>query len=85
MGGPARAALARVSSLAGFDAELAAMRERLPEFVPYPGGVVEGPRGRAGAPRRPHLPEGWLDSPHLTQAQRAELLAYMAYFCRINF
>lgn len=75
VGGPARAALARVSSLAGLDAELAAMRERLPESVPYPGGAVEGPRGRAGAPRRPHLPEGWLDSPHLTQAQRAELLA----------
>ena len=74
VGGPARAALARVSTLAGLDAELAAMRERLPESVPYPGGAVEGPRGRAGAPRRPHLPEGWLDSPHLTQAQRAELL-----------
>ena len=74
VGGPARAALARVSSLAGLDAELAAMRERLPESVPYPGGAVEGPRGRAGAPKRPHLPEGWLDSRHLTQAQRAELL-----------
>ena len=75
VGGPARVVLVRVFSLAGLDAELAAMRERLPESVPYPGGAVEGPRGRAGAPRRPHLPEGWLDSPYLTQAQRAELLA----------
>ena len=75
VGGPARAALARVSSLAGLDAELAAMRERLPESVPYPGGAVEGPRGRAGAPKRPHLPEGWLDSPYLTDGQRAGLLA----------
>ena len=75
VGGPARAALARVSTLAGLDAELAAMRERLPESVPYPGGAVEGPRGRAGAPKRPHLPEGWLDSPYLTDGQRAGLLA----------
>ena len=75
VGGPARAALARVSTLAGLDAELAAMRERLPESVPYPGGAVEGPRGRAGAPKRPHLPEGWLASPYLTDGQRAGLLA----------
>ena len=41
--------------------------------MPYPGQAVEGPRGRAGAPRRPHLPDGWLDSPYLSPDQRALL------------
>ena len=28
---------------------------------PYPGAAAEGQRGRAGSPKRPSLPEGWLD------------------------
>ena len=32
-----------------------------------------GPRGRAGGEKTPHLPEGWLDSPFLTDAERANL------------
>ena len=50
------------------------MRARLPEAVPYPGETVEGPRGRAGSPRRPHLPDGWLDSPCLSEEHRRLLL-----------
>lgn len=74
VGGQARGDLMRVSSLAELDEALAVMRARLPEVVPYPGETVEGPRGRAGAPKRPHLPDGWLDSPYLTEEQREGLL-----------
>nr|WP_275669541.1 tRNA dihydrouridine synthase DusB [Actinomyces procaprae] len=73
VGGAARAELMRVSSLTELDAALARMRERLPEQVPFPGSAAEGPRGRAGSPRRPHLPDGWLDSPCLGEADRALL------------
>nr|WP_073331577.1 tRNA dihydrouridine synthase DusB [Actinomyces glycerinitolerans] len=73
VGGAARAELMRVSSLTELDAALARMRERLPAQVPFPGAAAEGPRGRAGSPRRPHLPDGWLDSPYLGPADRALL------------
>ncbi|MCL3776542.1 MULTISPECIES: tRNA dihydrouridine synthase DusB [unclassified Actinomyces] len=74
VGGAARDALMRVGTLEELHEALAAMRARLPEVVPYPGETVEGPRGRAGSPKRPHLPEGWLDSPYLTEEQRVLLL-----------
>lgn len=74
VGGQARGDLMKVSSLAELDAGLEAMRARLPEQVLYPGETVEGPRGRAGTPKRPHLPDGWLDSPYLSQDQRVLLL-----------
>ena len=73
VGSAARAGLMRVSDLDELDDRLAAMRERLPRQVPYPGAAVEGPRGRAGAPKRPHLPEGWLDSHYLSDEHRAAL------------
>lgn len=57
-GGDARRALALVDSLADLDAKLA----DLDLDAPYPGEAAEGKRGRAGAPKVPHLPEGWLDS-----------------------
>ena len=63
-----------VSTLPDLHEALTAMRSRLPEDVPYPGGTIEGPRGRAGTPKRPRLPDGWLDSPFLTEEQRALLL-----------
>ena len=74
MGGRARDALMQVSTLPDLHEALTAMRSRLPEDVPYPGGTIEGPRGRAGTPKRPRLPDGWLDSPFLTEEQRALLL-----------
>jgi nifR3 family TIM-barrel protein len=58
VGGDTRARLATVSSLAEIDDLLAT----LDLDAPYPGAAAEGQRGRAGSPKRPALPEGWLDS-----------------------
>ncbi|HOT32940.1 MAG TPA: tRNA dihydrouridine synthase DusB, partial [Rhodoglobus sp.] len=33
----------------------------------------EGQRGRAGTPKSPSLPQGWLDSRELQETHRAEL------------
>ncbi len=74
VGGRARNELMQVSSLAGLHDALKQVRARLPEVVSYPGEQVEGPRGRAGSPKRPHLPDGWLDSPLLSSQQRVLLL-----------
>ena len=61
VGGETRAALATASSLAEID-DLLATLER---DAPYPGAAAEGQRGRAGTPKRPALPDGWLDSREL--------------------
>lgn len=58
VGGETRAQLATVSSLAEIDALLAT----LDLDAPYPGAAAEGQRGRAGTPKRPVLPDGWLAS-----------------------
>ncbi|NYE20532.1 tRNA dihydrouridine synthase DusB [Microbacterium immunditiarum] len=58
VGGDTRARLATVSSLAEIEELLAT----LDLDAPYPGAAAEGQRGRAGSPKRPALPEGWLDS-----------------------
>ena len=54
-------ALATASSLAEIDELLAT----LDLDAPYPGAAAEGQRGRAGTPKRPALPDGWLDSREL--------------------
>ncbi len=69
VGSQARAQLALVESLAGFDA----LVEQLDGAQPYPGAPAEGPRGRAGTPRSVALPDGWLDSRELDLAGVAEL------------
>ena len=69
VGGELRRALGLVSSLAELDDLLA----QLDLDQPYPGAAAEGPRGRAGSPKKPHLPYGWLDSRDLDEAFRAEL------------
>ncbi|WP_242496342.1 tRNA dihydrouridine synthase DusB [Xylanimonas protaetiae] len=61
VGGEARHALALVSSLA----ELRELLDALGD-APYPGKDAEGQRGRAGTPKTPHLPYGWLDSRDLS-------------------
>ncbi|HWV78102.1 MAG TPA: tRNA dihydrouridine synthase DusB, partial [Isoptericola sp.] len=69
VGGDARHALAMVSTLAE-------LRERLDALdleQGYPGEDAEGPRGRAGSPKQPHLPYGWLDSRDLDAAFEAKL------------
>ena len=58
VGGDTRAGLATASSLAEIDDLLAT----LDLDAPYPGAAAEGQRGRAGTPKRPALPDGWLDS-----------------------
>ncbi|MBN9214639.1 MAG: tRNA dihydrouridine synthase DusB [Microbacterium sp. SCN 70-200] len=56
VGGDTRAALATASTLAEIDDLLAT----LDRDAPYPGAAAEGQRGRAGTPKRPALPDGWL-------------------------
>ena len=58
VGGELRAALATASSLAEIDDLLATMDLD----APYPGAAAEGQRGRAGTPKRPALPDRWLDT-----------------------
>jgi nifR3 family TIM-barrel protein len=69
VGGEIRAALATVSSLAEIDDLLSA----LDLDAPYPGAAAEGQRGRAGTPKRPALPEHWLDSRDLATAESCAL------------
>ncbi|WP_249353671.1 tRNA dihydrouridine synthase DusB [Microbacterium sp. 2FI] len=61
VGGDTRARLATVSTLAEIDELLATLELE----APYPGAAAEGQRGRAGTPKRPALPDGWLDSRQL--------------------
>ncbi|MCR2765185.1 tRNA dihydrouridine synthase DusB [Microbacterium sp. zg.B48] len=58
VGGDTRAALATASTLEEIDALLATLDLE----APYPGAPAEGQRGRSGTPKRPALPDGWLDS-----------------------
>ena len=69
VGGDTRARLATASSLAEIDDLLAT----LDLDAPYPGAAAEGQRGRAGSPKKPALPEGWLNSRELDGASRAEV------------
>lgn len=70
-----RRAFAMVSSLAEIDDLVG----QLDADAPYPGAAAEGQRGRAGTPKRPHLPEGWLDSRDLDSADRADVTAAEAH------
>lgn len=69
VGGDARSRLALVSTLK----ELREILDTLDLDAPYPGEVAEGQRGRAGRPKRPHLPEGWLDHRDIDEALNARL------------
>ncbi|WP_291044583.1 tRNA dihydrouridine synthase DusB [Herbiconiux sp.] len=66
-----RASLSTVGSLDEMDEILAT----LDWSEPYPGRDAEGPRGRAGSPKKPALPENWLASRDLERAGRADLAA----------
>lgn len=48
---------------------------QLDQSLPYPGEASEGPRGRAGSAKKVHLPEQWLDSQELNDAQREMIKA----------
>ncbi|GAB3249106.1 tRNA dihydrouridine synthase [Arthrobacter pigmenti] len=71
VGGDLRAKLAMVSSLA----ELAGLLDQLDPQVPYPGADAEGPRGRAGSPKKTALPEGWLQQRSLNAGHQAAIAA----------
>lgn len=71
VGGDLRRSMAKVETLA----QLRELLSTLDRDMPYPGADAEGPRGRAGAPKRPHLPEGWLDSQELNEEQKAQIYA----------
>jgi nifR3 family TIM-barrel protein len=69
VGGDTRAALATASTLDEIDRLL----DTLDRAAPYPGAAAEGQRGRAGTPKRPALPDGWLDSRALGEAASCAL------------
>ena len=70
VGGDLRARLATVESLAQLDELLGT----LDWSMPYPGEGAEGPRGRAGTPKNPALPDGWLTSQELVGDDRDTLV-----------
>lgn len=69
VGGDVRHRLAMVATLA----ELDALLDELDLDLPYPGEAAEGQRGRQGTPRRPALPDHWLDSRELDEGFRRAL------------
>ena len=69
VGGDLRSSLAVASSLAEIDDLLA----QLDHSAPYPGAAAEGQRGRSGHPKRPALPQGWLDSREMAEDATSEL------------
>lgn len=66
IGGALRTQLVAVESLA----QLEELLGQLDQSVGYPGEAAEGPRGRAGSPKKVHLPEDWLASQELNEDQR---------------
>ena len=70
VGGDLRAKLAMVETLQPLDDLLGT----LPMEQDYPGEAAEGPRGRAGSPKRTALPDGWLASNELSPLQKTTLL-----------
>jgi nifR3 family TIM-barrel protein len=62
VGGEARRSLGLVESLA----QLRGLLDGLDLEAPYPGEDAEGARGRQGTPKRPAVPEGWLDTREIT-------------------
>ncbi|MCS6551277.1 tRNA dihydrouridine synthase DusB [Curtobacterium flaccumfaciens pv. flaccumfaciens] len=71
IGSDVRAGLAMASSLQGIDDFLG----QLDHDAPYPGADAEGPRGRAGHPKRTALPDRWLESRDVDSEFRKVLAA----------
>ncbi len=69
VGGQLRQKMATVVDLDSFRSYLA----ELDLSQGYPGAAAEGPRGRAGSPKKPHLPHGWLESRTLAEAEKSRL------------
>ncbi|MBT1606033.1 MULTISPECIES: tRNA dihydrouridine synthase DusB [Curtobacterium] len=71
IGSDVRAGLAMASSLQEIDDFLG----QLDHDAPYPGADAEGPRGRAGHPKRTALPDRWLESRDVDSEFRKVLAA----------
>ncbi|WP_104055331.1 MULTISPECIES: tRNA dihydrouridine synthase DusB [unclassified Arthrobacter] len=71
VGGDLRAQLATVPTLE----VLRELLDQLDPEAPYPGVDAEGPRGRAGSPKKTALPENWLESRELNAAQKSIISA----------
>lgn len=71
IGSDVRSGLAMASSLQEIDDLLA----QLDHDAPYPGADAEGPRGRAGHPKRTALPDRWLESRDVDSEFRKVLAA----------
>ncbi|UYC79519.1 tRNA dihydrouridine synthase DusB [Curtobacterium poinsettiae] len=71
IGSDVRAGLAMASSLQEIDDFLG----QLDQDAPYPGADAEGPRGRAGHPKRTALPDRWLESRDVDSEFRKVLAA----------
>ncbi|WPR65674.1 tRNA dihydrouridine synthase DusB [Glutamicibacter protophormiae] len=71
VGGEIRSQLAQVPSLE----RLRELLDQLDLDLPYPGDAAEGTRGRAGHPKKTHVPDGWLDSRIMTDAHREMIKA----------
>jgi nifR3 family TIM-barrel protein len=71
VGGELRARLAQVESLQMLDDYMG----ELDATEPYPVEGVEGPRGRAGSPKKTALPDGWLDSREMSAVDSCTLEA----------
>lgn len=67
VGGDLRSRMALVTSLQHLDDLLG----ELDWSAPYPGLAAEGQRGRAGTPKKTSLPDRWLESRSLGDADRA--------------
>ena len=71
VGGDIRSQLAQVPSLER-------LRELLNELdldLGYPGTAAEGTRGRAGTPKKTHLPDGWLSTREMSDEHRVMIKA----------
>ena len=69
VGGELRARLATVESVQ----QIHDLLGELDGSLPYPGEGAEGPRGRQGTPKKPALPDRWLESQELSDDQLSSL------------
>ncbi|MFF0973268.1 UNVERIFIED_CONTAM: tRNA dihydrouridine synthase DusB, partial [Kocuria sp. CPCC 205295] len=70
VGGDLRAKLSLVETLDQLEELLSSMDLD----QPYPGADVEGPRGRAGNPKKAALPDRWLEDRQIHDDQRLGLV-----------
>lgn len=71
VGSQLRTQLVAVESMA----QLEDLLGQLDQTLSYPGADAEGPRGRAGSPKKVHLPQDWLESQELNEVQREMIQA----------